>query len=152
MFRTLPSDVREHIDPLAERHFINHYGHMSHEHNIKVVTTRYEVGSTFGGGLAGLWGRGEEIMGYQMAVSNHQYDSEPNVPEAKFSYDLSPTAVVISQKGRRWYEFATSLCAIIGGMFTTFQLLNGVLGSVGKKVGGNQQRDILSPQGASRRG
>lgn len=62
-----------------------------------------------------------------MSTSNHQYRADPNVPEARFSYDLSPTAVVISQAGRRWYEFITSLCAIIGGTFTTFSLLDGMI-------------------------
>ncbi len=46
----------------------------------------------------------------------HYQDDE--VPEAKFSYDISPMSVVISSKRRRWYEFVTSLMAIIGGTFT----------------------------------
>lgn len=70
----------------------------------------------------------------QMTTSNHQYKSDPNVPEAKFSYDLSPTAVIISQKGRRWYEFITSLCAIVGGTFTSFALMDTVLHSVQKRL------------------
>jgi thiol-disulfide isomerase/thioredoxin len=137
MLRKVPRDVKENIDPLAGHSFINHFGHMSHEHNIKVVSTHYETGTLLGH---------DEILGYQMAVSNHQYDADPNVPTAKFSYDLSPTAVVISQTGRRWYEFVTSLCAIIGGMFTTFQLLNGVLSTVSRKTGvSGAPSDILSP-------
>lgn len=46
----------------------------------------------------------------------HYQDDE--VPEAKFSYDISPLATVISSKKRAWYEFLTSLMAIIGGTFT----------------------------------
>jgi hypothetical protein len=41
------------------------------------------------------------------------YDPE-NVPEARFSYDLSPMAVVVQKEGRKWYDYLTSLCAIIG--------------------------------------
>ena len=41
-----------------------------------------------------------------------------------FSYDLSPMAVVVTSKGRRWYDFLTSLCAIIGGTFTVVGLLD----------------------------
>jgi thiol-disulfide isomerase/thioredoxin len=137
--KRVPLDVRENIDPLSGQHFVNHYGSMSHEHSIKVVSTHYETGTLFGH---------EKILGYQMSTSNHQYDATPNVPEAKFSYDLSPTAVVISQAGRRWYEFVTSLCAIIGGMFTVASLLSGVVGTVKQKVTGEDRQEILSPSSA----
>lgn len=136
MLRKVPADVQENIDPLAGQSFINHFGHMSHEHNIKVVSTHYLTGTL----------RQEDILGYQMAVSNQQFDADPNVPTATFSYDLSPTAVVISQSGRRWYEFVTSLCAIIGGMFTTFRIVNGFLSTVSEKVVSGGPAELISPQ------
>jgi hypothetical protein len=37
-------------------------------------------------------------------------------------------AVIVSRKGKRWYEFITSMCALIGGTFTVVGLLSGVLG------------------------
>jgi hypothetical protein len=55
-----------------------------------------------------------------------------DVPEAKFSYDLSPMAVVLEQKGRRWYDFITSLCAIIGGTFTVVGLFDSIVHKVMK--------------------
>lgn len=147
----VPEDIRSNIAPLDDLTFVNHAGHMSHEHYIKIVSTHYELASLRGS---------REILGYQvrillstyvqicfsssnlyfsflfiqMATSNHQYKSDPNVPETRFSYDLSPTAVVISQAGRRWYEFLTSVCAIIGGTFTTFALMDGVLHSMHRKM------------------
>jgi hypothetical protein len=36
-------------------------------------------------------------------------------------------AVVIKKKGKRWYEFITSICAIIGGTFTVVGLLSSFL-------------------------
>lgn len=123
LLKKVPADVQKNINPLEGRSFVNTIGPMSHEHNIKVISTHYEVGTLLGS---------SEILGYQMSVSNHQFNADPAVPTARWSYDLSPTAVVISQGGRRWYEFITSLCAIIGGTFTSFQLLNGFLGSVVK--------------------
>lgn len=125
VYMRVPEDVRINISPLDDLRFVNEYGHMSHEHYIKVVSTRFEVGSM-------RYSR--EVLGYQLATSTHQYKAEPNVPEARFSYDLSPTAVVISQAGRRWYEFITSLCAIIGGTFTTVSLMDGVLHTVQKRL------------------
>lgn len=35
--------------------------------------------------------------------------------------------VLISSKGRRWYDFVTSVCAIIGGTFTVVGLVDAVL-------------------------
>lgn len=125
LWMRVPEDVRLNINPLDDEMFVNHAGHMSHEHYIKVVSTRYQTGSLRGA---------REILGYQMSTSNHQYKSDPNVPEARFSYDLSPTAVVITQAGRRWYEFLTSLCAIVGGTFTIFSLMDGVIHSLQKRM------------------
>lgn len=52
---------------------------------------------------------------------------EVDVPEARFSYDISPMSVTITRQGKKWYEFITSICALIGGTFTVVGLLNGVL-------------------------
>lgn len=59
VFLRIPEDVRDNIAPLDNFRFINEQGHMSHEHYIKVVSTRYEVGS--------LGGR-KEILGYQVCL------------------------------------------------------------------------------------
>ena len=59
------------------------------------------------------------------------YD-EVNVPEARFSYDLSPMSVVVEKSGRKWYDYLTSLSAIIGGTFTTLGLIDAVLFKVFK--------------------
>lgn len=131
VIRHIPSDVRRNINPLDGKVFINREEHITHEHYIKVVSTHYRVGRS------SLLGR-EDSMGYQMATSNHQYKSDPSIPEAKFSFDLSPTAVVIIQGGKRWYEFVTSICAIIGGIFTVISLFDGAIYSVAKHVKGAQ--------------
>jgi hypothetical protein len=54
------------------------------------------------------------------------------IPEARFSYDLSPMSVVISKKSKKLYEFITSICAVIGGTFTVVGLLSGFLGVIFK--------------------
>ena len=60
-----------------------------------------------------------------------QYD-DTEIPEARFSYDLSPMAVMIVTKGKKWYEFITSICALIGGTFTVLGLLSGFLSTIFK--------------------
>lgn len=127
----LPEDVRRNINPLDGRTFVNLEEHTTHEHYIKVVSTHYRVGKS------SILNR-EDSLGYQMATSNHRYKADPAVPEAKFSFDLSPTAVVIIQGGKRWYEFVTSLCAIIGGIFTVISLFDGAVYTVAKRVKGVQ--------------
>ena len=58
--------------------------------------------------------------------------SEEDIPEARFSYDLSPMAVMIKKKGKHWYEFITTMCALIGGTFTVLGLLSSFLNSIFK--------------------
>jgi len=58
--------------------------------------------------------------------------SEDDIPEAKFNYDISPMSVVISSKNRRWYDFLTSLMAIIGGTFTVLGLIDGAVHKIFK--------------------
>ena len=84
-------------------------------HYIKVVSTHLDVG-------------GKIVTGYQfLEQSQIVYYDQVNVPEARFSYDLSPVSVVVTKEGRRWYDYLTSLCAIIGGTFTTLGLIDATL-------------------------
>lgn len=55
----VPEDVRININPLDDKIFVNQNGHMSHEHYIKVVSTRYKTGSFRGT---------KEILGYQVSL------------------------------------------------------------------------------------
>lgn len=80
--------------------------------------------------------RAREVVGYQMlSQSQVMHYNEIDVPEAKFSYDLSPMAVIVTSRGRPWYDFVTSVCAIIGGTFTVVGLVDAAIHKVikGKK-------------------
>jgi hypothetical protein len=100
--------------------YVNKDYHQSYHHFSKVVSTHYEVDSMFS--------RKNVVLGYQMLSQSQVMGyAEADVPEAKFSYDLSPMAVVVTNKGRRWYDFITSLCAIIGGTFTVVGLIDTLL-------------------------
>jgi hypothetical protein len=37
-------------------------------------------------------------------------------------------AVNVARVSKKWYEFLTSMCALVGGTFTVVGLLSGVLG------------------------
>jgi hypothetical protein len=45
------------------------------------------------------------------------------VPEAKFIFDLSPIAVTYKSNSKRWYDYLTSIMAIIGGVFTVVGMI-----------------------------
>jgi len=122
-----PQFQKEH--PLDDKMFVNRDFHQAHHHYTKVVSTHFEVG--------GMMSKTREVVGYQMLTQSQvmHYDLEA-VPEAKFSYDLSPMAVVVSSKGRRWYDFVTSVCAIIGGTFTVVGMIDAILYKIVK--GGKQ--------------
>lgn len=55
------------------------------------------------------------------------------IPEAKFSYDLSPMSVYVKERRRKWYDFLTSVLAIVGGTFTVVGVLDNILFRVVKQ-------------------
>mmetsp|Transcript_26941 Transcript_26941/g.37870 ORF Transcript_26941/g.37870 Transcript_26941/m.37870 type:complete len:90 (-) Transcript_26941:147-416(-) len=60
------------------------------------------------------------------------------VPEAKFVIDLSPIAVSYRVVKREWYDYLTSLMAIIGGTFTVLGFLDSGVKQVGKAISKKQ--------------
>jgi len=97
--------------------------HQAYHHYIKVVSTHLNMGTT----------DANAMIAYQfLEQSQIVYYDETNVPEARFSYDLSPMSVVVQKEGRKWYDYLTSLCAIIGGTFTTLGLIDATLYKVFK--------------------
>jgi len=96
--------------------------HEAHHHYIKVVSTHLDYGSD-----------NNKLETYQyLEQSQVVYYDEMNVPEARFSYDISPMSVVVTKEGRKWYDYVTSVCAIIGGTFTTLGLIDASLYKVFK--------------------
>lgn len=63
---------------------------------------------------------------YEYVVHSHTYTTD-EIPEAKFTYDLSPIQIVVRERPKAFYHFITSLCAIIGGVFTVAGILDAVL-------------------------
>lgn len=89
--------------------------HQAYHHYIKVVSTHYEFGSS----------KSSNLMAYQfLEQSQIMFYAEEDVPQALFAYDISPMGVVVRKEGRAWYDYLTSLCAIIGGSFTTLGLID----------------------------
>jgi hypothetical protein len=68
---------------------------------------------------------------------------EDHVPEAKFVMDVSPIAISYSKRQRRWYDYITSIMAILGGTFTVVGLLESMVETTAKKI--TQQRGRKQP-------
>jgi len=108
------------LHPLNGKDFILHKRHLAPQHYIQVVTTLYDLGDE------------KQIQAYQFTSQNRiaEYTNE-EIPEAKFSYVLSPVSVVVNKRRTPFYSFITSLLAIVGGTFTMISLLNTILDKFG---------------------
>ena len=126
----VPAEVEPTITPMNGNVYPTQNLHEAYHHYLKLIATKIE----------GMKVGNRELVFYQM-LGNSQlayYDSSLT-PEAKFAYDLSPIAVKYSFQSRKWYEYLTSIFAIIGGVFTVVGMLEGFLGRIVSKVGMQQR-------------
>jgi len=122
----VPDDVQNKLAPMNANVYVTEGLHEAYHHYLKVITTDVDGLST---------GRGRKLKAYQI-VQNSQLAMYRNdiVPEAKFIYDLSPISVAYKRGGRHWYDYFTSLMAIIGGTFTMVGMLeSGINAAMSRK-------------------
>lgn len=117
----LPREYKKHVTPLDGKTFTTDTFHKAPVHYIKVVHTRFPDS----GGVTSYQ------QTHQTSVRTLQ---RRTVPQAKFSYDLSPVEVVVTKGQRRWYDFLTQCLAIIGGAVSFMSLTSGVLNTTHRKV------------------
>eukprot|EP00934_Nitzschia_sp_Nitz4_P006216 Nitzschia sp. Nitz4//scaffold145_size56662//23363//25084//NITZ4_006556-RA/size56662-snap-gene-0.92-mRNA-1//-1//CDS//3329536574//6206//frame0 len=117
ILKQVPEEHRQ-FNPLDGQFYKTRDFHQAYHHYIKVVSTHLNMGNS----------NANKLLTYQfLEQSQIVYYDVNQVPEARFSYDLSPMSVVVEKQGRAWYDYLTSLCAIIGGTFTTLGLIDAVL-------------------------
>eukprot|EP00980_Cylindrotheca_fusiformis_P025148 scaffold13207_cov143-Cylindrotheca_fusiformis.AAC.1 len=122
ILKQVPEEHRQ-FSPMDGSSYVTKDFHQAFHHYIKVVSTHLNMGSS----------SSNQMVTYQfLEQSQIVYYEVNNVPEARFSYDLSPMSVVVEKESRKWYDYLTSLCAIIGGTFTTLGLIDAVLYKVFK--------------------
>ncbi|CAB9503351.1 disulfide-isomerase 5-4 [Seminavis robusta] len=94
--------------PMNGNAYVTHKMHEAHHHYIKLVSTN--------------------LYNYQVLQNSQlvHYNLD-QVPEAKFILDLSPIAVTYHASKRHWYDFVTSVMAIVGGTFTVVGILDAML-------------------------
>jgi protein disulfide-isomerase-like protein len=108
----IPQDHKN-FSPLDGKEYVSDQFHRAHHHYLSIVSTHFD----------------DQFVKYQFLAQSQEVMYEvADVPEARFSYDLSPMAVTVSKVSQKsWYEFVTSCFAIVGGTFTTLGLIDGIL-------------------------
>ena len=120
-----PPAVKQKLSPMDGNVYITYNLHEAYHHYLKVVTTNLE----------GVKIGGRKVKAYQVIQSSQlSYYRNDLVPEAKFIFDLSPIAVSYRTASRHWYDYITSLMAIVGGTFTVVGMLeSGIQAVVARK-------------------
>lgn len=122
----VPDNVKSKMTPMNGNIYLTQDLHEAYHHYLKVVTTN--VDEMMNKHQKGL--KAYQILGSsQLAFYRNDI-----VPEAKFIYDLSPISVAYKKTSRRWYDYLTSLMAIVGGTFTVFGMFeSGIHAAAGRK-------------------
>lgn len=103
-------------DKLTEESFTSSNQKVTHEHFSQVVLTTIEPHTSSTGAFDA----------YEYVVHSHQYITD-EIPAARFSYELSPIQILVTEKRKAFYHFITTLCAIVGGVYTVAGIVDGLL-------------------------
>ena len=120
-----PPNFEKTLNPIDGNVYVNHNEHEAFHHYLKIVTTEFD--DPYQDKSRGMWRN--DVKAYQILSSSQlSFYRNDIVPEAKFSYDPSPIAVYHRRYSKtRWYDYLTSLMAIIGGTFTVIGLIENTI-------------------------
>jgi hypothetical protein len=109
-----PKEVVRKLSPMDGNVYVTRELHEAHHHYLKVITTDVE----------GLKIGYKDLKAYQILHSSQlSYYKTDIIPEAKFVFDLSPVAVSYRTSSRHWYDYVTSVMAIVGGTFVAIGMI-----------------------------
>jgi len=120
-FTGIPEEYK-HTNPMKDKFYPAYHFHEAFHHHLKVVSSHME-GSDYNFLTAK-----DHMVFYQILEESQLvlYDVQEK-PEIKFLWDMSPMSVSLTQEGKAWYDYTTSLLAIIGGTYTALGLINATL-------------------------
>lgn len=132
-----PAGFLDTTRPFDGNVYVTQNEHEAHHHYLKVITTEFDADKAAKKKYdknKGFYKNPDNQRAYQILQSSQLslYKADI-VPEAKFTYDLSPIAVSYEKKYRAWYDYLTSLMAIIGGTFTVVGMLESGVHAVSSK-------------------
>mmetsp|Transcript_13711 Transcript_13711/g.22360 ORF Transcript_13711/g.22360 Transcript_13711/m.22360 type:complete len:441 (+) Transcript_13711:120-1442(+) len=111
----IPDLLKSSVQRIKDRLYVSTIQNQTHEHYLKVVATVYEYLD---------W---DIVSFYKYTAHSSVYHGNTREPVIKFHYDISPMSVIIRETYKPFYQFLTSMFAIIGGVFTVFGILDGFL-------------------------
>ncbi|CAE7827491.1 PDIL5-4 [Symbiodinium sp. CCMP2592] len=125
-WKHFPGEVTRNLAPLDGRKFVTSGFHQAYIHDLKVVSTVAGKETTY-------------QFQHQARISRL---SEAAIPQAQFHYDIEPFSIHVKTDEKRWYDFGTSLCAVLGGAFVVLRLASrfSVHLSTSLKLGAKAQR------------
>mmetsp|Transcript_257 Transcript_257/g.403 ORF Transcript_257/g.403 Transcript_257/m.403 type:complete len:554 (-) Transcript_257:138-1799(-) len=129
-----PGKLVESLMPMEENVYITRNLHEAYHHYIKLIPTKMD-NQVNTNDKAWEMASNPNLDVYQVLQSSElAFYRTDIVPEAKFVLDLSPIAVSYRVEKRAWYDYMTSLMAIIGGTFTVLGLLDSGVHAVGNAI------------------
>jgi protein disulfide-isomerase-like protein len=134
ILKQVPEEFKQ-FTPMDGDMFSTSKYHQAHHHYIKVVSTQFDMSGNGKDDSGEHTGKKAILLKDYKFMSTYQfleqsqlvYYEDMDVPEARFSYDISPMSVLVQKENRKWYDYVTSLCAILGGTFTTLGLIDATL-------------------------
>jgi hypothetical protein len=113
-----PESVKRKLTPMNGNVYVTQDLHEAYHHYLKVITTDVE----------GLKVGKKDMKVYQVLQSSQlSYYHTDVIPEAKFVFDLSPVAVSYRTTSRHWYDYMTSVMALVGGTFVAIGMIESSL-------------------------
>lgn len=82
-------------------------------------------------------GKGNVTNTYQVTETHYLRPLERTsslMPGVYFVYEFSPLRSIIKETHLPFYELCTSLCAILGGVFTVMGMVDGIIFSLAKRT------------------
>jgi len=100
------------------------------EHAIKVV--RHEVTPP------SSW-KIDPVVSYGYTAHSNKVQKEGEVPTVRLNYDILPVIVQYSEKKNSFYSFITSLCGIVGGVFTTAGIIASLMDNTARVLAAKEE-------------
>mmetsp|Transcript_104789 Transcript_104789/g.291836 ORF Transcript_104789/g.291836 Transcript_104789/m.291836 type:complete len:477 (-) Transcript_104789:150-1580(-) len=100
-----------HTNTLDQRSFVTSVFHETYEHHLRVVSAVTDAGVGY---LYTHYGRTARL-------------NTSVIPQARFFYDIEPFSIMVKSEAKQWYDFGTSLLAVLGGIFVLLRLVSMVL-------------------------
>jgi thiol-disulfide isomerase/thioredoxin len=115
----VPASILDHLTPLDGKEFVVKDTYDVPEHTLKVVSTKIGAKKDF-----------YQITHADRTVTPTDKQRNSGMPHVRFAYDFSPLRVVLEKKSMPWYDFMTSLTAILGGTYAVLRCCGGALDNI----------------------